>query len=76
MQLKEDRKGKQKKVLETAKEGNINMFIVIKSHGNRHVIIDERSEILGYRYHIKLEPLGILEETTVDLRHTGVNTGK
>jgi hypothetical protein len=31
VQLKEDRKGRQKEVLEIAKEGDINMFTVIKS---------------------------------------------
>jgi len=43
IQLKEDRKGRQKKVLKVAKEGDINMFIVIKSDENHHMIIDERS---------------------------------
>ena len=40
------------------------------------MIINESGEILGYRYHIKLELLEILEETTADLPHTGVNAGK
>ena len=48
MQLKEDRKGKQKDVLEAAKQADINTFTVIKSYENHHVIIDERGEILGY----------------------------
>ena len=47
VQLKEDRKGERKDVLEAAKQGDINTFTVIKSH---HAIIDERGEILGYQY--------------------------
>jgi hypothetical protein len=76
VQLKEDRKGRQKEVLKAAKEGDINTFTVIKSHENHHAIIDERGEILGYRYRIKPELLRTLEETTADLPHTGVNAGK
>jgi hypothetical protein len=73
VQLKEDRKGRQKEVLEAAKEGDINTFTVIKSHENHHAIIDERGVILGYRYRIHPEQLKTLEETTADLPHTGVN---
>jgi|HubBroStandDraft_2_1064218.scaffolds.fasta_scaffold69967_2 hypothetical protein len=76
VQLKEDRKGRQKEVLEGAKEGDINTFTVIKSHEKHHAIIDERGVILGYRYRIKPELLKTLEETTADLPHTGVNAGK
>jgi hypothetical protein len=43
VQLKEDRKGRQKEVLKIAKEGDINTFTVIKSDENHHEIIDERS---------------------------------
>ena len=50
VQLKEDRKGRQKEVLEVAKEGDINMFMVINSDENHHEIINEHSVILGYRY--------------------------
>ena len=74
VQLKEDRKGRQKEVLEVAKQGDMNNFMVIKSHENYCVIIDKCDEILGYRYHIKLDLLRILDETTEDLPHTGVNT--
>jgi hypothetical protein len=76
MQLKEDRKGKQKEVLEVAKEGDINTFMVIKFNKNHHVIIDEHSVTLGYHYHIKLNLLKMLEEMTADLPYAGVNTGK
>ena len=51
------------------------MFMVIKSHKNHYVIIDECSEILGYRYHIKYDLLRILEETTEDFPRTGINVG-
>jgi hypothetical protein len=47
VQLKEDRKRRQKEVLEAAKQRDINMFMIIKSHENHHVIIDECGEILG-----------------------------
>ena len=73
VQLKEDRKGRQKEVLEVAKQGDINMFTVIKSHENYHAIIDECGEILGYWYRIKPDLLRTLEETTEDLSRTGVN---
>jgi hypothetical protein len=74
--LKEDRKGRQKEVLEVVKEGDINTFIVIKSDKNHHAIIDECCMTLGYHYHIKLNLLKTLEEMTADLPRTGVNTGK
>ena len=48
VQLKEDRKGRQKEVLEVVKQGDINTFMVIKSYENYHTIIDEHGEILGY----------------------------
>ena len=73
VELKENRKGRQKEVLEAAKEGNINTFTVIKSHANHHAIIDERDVILGYRYRINPDHLKTLKETTADLPHTGVN---
>ena len=73
VQLKEDRKGRQKEVLEVAKQGDMNTFMVIKSHENYYVIIDERGEILRYRYHIKTDLLRMLEETIEDLPCTGVN---
>ena len=75
VQLKEDRKGRQKEVLEVAKEGDINTFTVIKSNENHHEIIDERGVILGYRYRIKPNLLKTLEETTANLPCTGVNAG-
>ena len=75
VQLKEDRKGRQKEVLEAVKQGDMNTFTVIKSYKNHHVIIDERGEILGYRYCIKPDLLRTLEETTEDLPRTGVNAG-
>ena len=62
--------------MEVAKEGDINTFIVIKSDENHYTIIDERSVTLGYHYRIKPELLKMLEETTADLPHMGVNTGK
>jgi hypothetical protein len=76
MQLKEDRKRRQKEVLEVAKKRDINTFMVIKSDENYYVIIDERSMTLGYRYRIKPNLLKIFEEMTADLPHTGVNAGK
>jgi hypothetical protein len=74
--LKEDRKVGQKKVLGVTKERDINTFTIIKFDENHHVIIDEHSVTLGYRYHIKLNLLNILEEITADLPHMRVNTGK
>jgi len=41
---------------------------------SHHMIIDERREILGYRYRIKLEYLQTLEETTAALPSAKVNT--
>jgi hypothetical protein len=73
VQLKEDRKGRQKEVLEAAKQGDINMLMVIKSYENHHVIIDKHGEILGYYYHIKNDLLRTLKEMTKGLPHTGVN---
>jgi hypothetical protein len=58
------------------KEGDINTFMVIKSHENHHMIIDEHGVTLGYCYHIKPNLLKILEEMTANLPHTGVNAGK
>ena len=75
VQLKEDRQGRQKDILEAAKQGDINMFTVIKSYKDHHAIIDESSEILGYRFHIKPKLLRTLKETTADLPHMGVNAG-
>jgi ACT domain-containing protein len=75
VQLKEDRKGRQKEVLEAVKQRDINIFTIIKSHENHHVIIDKHSEILGYYYHIKDDLLRILKEITEDLSHMEVNTG-
>ena len=75
MQLKEDRKGIREKVLEAAKQGDVETFTVIKSHENHHAIIDEQREILRYRYRIKPELLKTLEETTAALPHTEVNAG-
>jgi hypothetical protein len=75
VQLKKNRKGRQKEVLETTKQRDINMFMVIKSHKNHYMIIDECGEILGYCYHIKDDLLRTLKEMTEDLPHTGVNTG-
>ena len=76
VQLKKDRKGRQKEVLEVAKERDINTFTVIKSDENYHAIIDECGVTLGYRYHIKPKLLKTLEETTADLPHMGINAGK
>ena len=75
IQLKEDRKGRQKEVLEAAKQGDMNTFMVIKSHKNHHAIIDKRGKILGYQYRIEPNLLRTLEETTEDLPRTGVNAG-
>jgi hypothetical protein len=41
VQLKKDRKRRQKEVLGAAKEEDINTFIVIKSDENHHKIIDD-----------------------------------
>jgi hypothetical protein len=48
VQLKKDRKRKQKEVLEVTKQEDINMFTVIKSHENHDMINDEHSKTLGY----------------------------
>ena len=61
--------------MEAAKQGDINTFMVIKSHENHHAIIDEEHDILGYRYRIKPELLRTLEETTTALPRTEVNAG-
>src|SRR6266481_9259069 len=53
VELKEDRKGIRKEVLEAAKQEDINTFTIIKSHEAHHAIIDERGEILGYQFHIE-----------------------
>ena len=63
------------KVLEVAKQGDINTFTVIKSHENHYTIIDEEHDILRYWYCIKPELLRTLEETTAALPRTGVNAG-
>src|SRR5580692_9680138 len=75
VQLKENRKGDPKKVLEVAKQEDTDTFMVIRSHENHHAIIDECGEILGYRYRIKPELLETLKETTAVLPHTKVNAG-
>ena len=68
--------GRRKEVVEGAKEErDINIFMVINCYDNHHTIIDEYSEILGYRYHIKLEYLQMLKETTVALPPAKVNAG-
>ncbi len=64
VELKEEKVGRRKDVVEAAQERDINTFTVINSHENHHAIIDERGEILGYRYRIKPEHLQTLEETT------------
>ena len=46
VRLKEDRKGRQKEVLEVANKGDINTFMVIKSDENHYVIIDEHGVTL------------------------------
>jgi hypothetical protein len=75
-ELKEDRKGVQKDILEKAKEGrDVNTFKVIKSGEDHHVIIDEHGEILDYRYRIKRDLLQKLEETTAALPPTRVIAG-
>jgi hypothetical protein len=73
MQLKKDRKGRQKEVLEVAKQRDINIFIVIKSYENHHTIIDECGEILRYRYRIKNDLLRMLKEMAKDLPLMRVN---
>src|SRR6266436_6181927 len=75
VELKEDRKGVQKEVLEAAKQEDINTFMVIKFYEGYHAIIDERGEILGYRCRIEPDLLKKLEETTSNLPHTKGNAG-
>src|SRR6266481_250287 len=75
VQLKEDRIGIRKEVLEAAKQEDVNTFAVIKSHQDHHAIIDKHGEILGYQYRIKPDLLETLEETTENLPHMGVNAG-
>jgi hypothetical protein len=76
VELKEQKVGRWKEVVERAKEErDINTFTVINSYDNHHAIIDECREILGYQYRIKLEHLQILEETTAALPSTKVNAG-
>jgi hypothetical protein len=49
MELKEQKVGRQKEVVERAKEKrDINIFTVIKSYDNHHAIINKHGEILGY----------------------------
>jgi hypothetical protein len=49
VELKEQKVGRQKEVVERAKEErDINTFTIINSYDNHHVIIDKRREILGY----------------------------
>jgi hypothetical protein len=72
--LKEEKIGRQKDVLEAAKEGkDVNTFMVIRSHEKHHAIIDTEGEILGYRYRIKPDLLKTLEETTEALPAAKVN---
>jgi hypothetical protein len=76
VELKEKKVGRRKDVVEAAQEErDINTFTVINSHENHHAIIDERGEILGYRYRIKQEHLQTLEETTAALPPAKVNAG-
>ena len=75
VQLKEDRKGTRKEILEEAKQRDVKTFTVIKSHENHHAIIDEQREILGYQYRIKLELLRMLEEMMAALPSMEVNAG-
>ena len=75
VELKEQKVGRRKEVVEGAKEErDINTFTVINSNDNHHAIIDEHGEILGYRYRIKLEHLKMLEKTTAALPPAKVNT--
>jgi hypothetical protein len=65
VELKEEKVGRRKDVVEAAQEErNINTFMVIQSHENHYAIIDQHSEILGYRYRIKPELLKTLREMT------------
>src|SRR5580692_4099869 len=76
VELKEHKMGRWKEVVEGAKEErDINTFTVINFHENHHAIIDERGEILGYRYRIKLEHLETLEETIAAVPPAKVNAG-
>ena len=45
VQLKDDARGNRREVLEAAKQGDINMFMVIKSGKDHHAIVDECGEI-------------------------------
>ena len=74
VELKEEKVGRRKEVLEAAKEErDVNTFTVIKSHENHHMIIDQHGEILGYRYRIKRDLLKRVEETTAALPPAKVN---
>ena len=75
VQLKDDARGNRREVLEAAKQGDINMFMVIKSGKDHHAIVDECGEILGYRYQIKPGLLATLAETTSNLPPTSVAAG-
>jgi hypothetical protein len=49
VELKEQKVGRRKEVVEEIKEErDINKFTVINSYDNHHAIIDQRKEILGY----------------------------
>jgi hypothetical protein len=49
VELKEQKVGRQKEIVEGIKEKrDINMFTIINSYDNYHAIIDECGEILGY----------------------------
>ena len=50
LSIRWDREGKQKEVLEVAKQEDINIFTVIKFDENHDAIVDECGEILEYRY--------------------------
>ena len=76
VELKEEKVGRQKDIMEAAQEErNVNMFTVIQSYENHHVIIDQYGEILGYRYCIKPKLLKTLREMTAALPPAKVNAG-
>jgi len=73
--LKAKRKGKKLEVLEAAKEGIVEDITMIESNKNHYAIINKYGEVLGYWYHIKLELLETLSNSTLILPHKKKKAG-
>ena len=73
--MKAKRKGKKLEVLKATKKGVVDNFIVIETDENHHAIIDKYGHILSYQYHIKLELLETLKNSTSRLPRRQVKAG-